>query len=655
MSGIVGVFTRDELPGRRELERIVGGLGTRGVERTGVWRCGGAVLGVGRYEWELDAEFSGPVLVSVAEDCVVAADAKLYHAADLRRRLASVGVEPRGDTPSDLIMAAWRAWGEECAYWLEGEFAFVIWDRLRRRVLCARDFSGRRPLYYADLGGTLVVGSTLSAVLAHPSCPTDLNIPVLAATAGQMPAAAGDETCYSAIRVVPAAGDLHWSEETGVWLGRHWEPRPAAGVADLSFEAAAEELRELLTVAVRERLAGEGATSVWMSGGWDSTAVFGIGKEYLRREGNVRELLPVSISYPEGDPGREDEVILQIAERWGSPVHWLESESIPFFAEDPLAGAAERDEPLAHLYEFWNRSLAIGSRRLGTRVALDGYGGDQLFQISDIYLTDLLQRGRWLELAREWRVRWSVLGRRYLWRFSLRPLVPGWLLDLHARLTGSERALYSHLEWPVPPWVVPEVARRFDLIGRSRAYLPSSGWGDHAAGEMRWYLTNPLLAHFSSQLSHFGLREGVEARSPLFDRRLVEFALARPRRERASGRETKLLLRRAVRGLLPDEVLAPRPYRTGQTFGYSNRRMREGFPGLYADLFRSPLVLAELGLVDPKALRRSLDEYLERGVGSFQRVSLYYTLHLELWLRTRLRAGATGEAKREVPAVVEVA
>jgi len=652
MSGIVGVFTRGGLPGRAELERICGGLGSRGVELLAVWRGEGAGVGVGRYEWELEGDFSGPVLVLEGPDCVVAADAKLYHTADLRRRLRAAGVTPEGDTPSHLIQAAYRAWGEACAYWLEGEFAFVVWDKMVRRALCARDFSGRRPLYYAQLGDTLVVGSTLSAVLAHPACPSDLNLPVIAATTGLLPSAAGDETCYRAIRVVPAAGDLSWSAELGLRVGRHWEPKPAAGVAGMSTERAAEELRELLTVATAERLAPEGRTTVWMSGGWDSTAVFGVGQALLRRESRGRELLPVSISYPEGDPGREDETIVQIAGMWQVPVHWLHSESIPLFAADPVVSAAQRDEPLAHLYEHWNRSLAAGSRVVGTRVSMDGYGGDQLFQLTDIYLADLLQRGRWLELAREWRVRWGVLGRRYLWRFTLRPLVPGWLLDLGARLAGSDRALYSHLERAVPPWVEPEVARRFDLIGRSRSYLPKPGWGRRAESEMLWYLTHPLLAHFSSQLAHFALIEGVEARSPLFDRRVVEFALARPRWERASGRETKILLRRAVRGLLPDEVLAPRPYRTGQTFGYSDRRMREAFPGLFAELFRSPLVLAELGLVNPKVLQHSLREYLERGASSAQRVALFYTLQLEWWLRSRLR----GEpARQEVGAAAPVA
>src|SRR4029077_9555993 len=114
-----------------------------------------------------------------------------------------------------------------------------------------------------------------------------------------------------------------------VRLERNWDV-PAIGTGStLRFEEAAEELRALLQRAVAERLSTSGPTAVWMSGGWDSSAVFAAGKSLLQHEGGARDLLPVSISYPEGDPGREDELIEQIAGHWGSPVHWLRVDDIP--------------------------------------------------------------------------------------------------------------------------------------------------------------------------------------------------------------------------------------------------------------------------------------------------------------------------------------
>src|SRR5690606_17634024 len=116
-------------------------------------------------------------------------------------------------------------------------------------------------------------------------------------------------------------------------------------------------------------------------------------------------------------------------------------------------------------------------------------------------------------------------------------------------------------------------------------------------------------------------------------------------------KETKLLLRSAMRGLLPDDVLAPRPYRTGITGGYSHRGMVELFPELLERTLRKPLILEELGIVDTDALRRAYVEYPRRG-DSATRVNLYYTLQTELWLRARERGRADrGEAEMAAAAV----
>jgi len=97
-----------------------------------------------------------------------------------------------------------------------------------------------------------------------------------------------------------------------------------------------------------------------------------------------------------------------------------------------------------------------------------------------------------------------------------------------------------------------------------------------------------------------------------------------------------VLLRRAAAGLLPETVLAPRARRTGVTSGYSSREMRRHYPTLFGDVFKSRLLLAELGVVEPRVLRQSVDDYLTRG-GDFLRVALFHALKTELWLRAHLK------------------
>ena len=628
MSGILGVF-RPEDRGAPDpaVDLMLEALRRRGKNRCEVWHSEGATLAVARYSWELEPDFSGPVLLVIEPDLVVAADASIYYRIELGNRLKAAGYEPAGSSPSQLIAAAYRAWGDRCVEHIEGEFAFIVWDRHRRRALCSRDFLGNRPLHYSDRGSTLVVGSTIGAVIAHPEVPRDLDLASLGAAAAGFHAA-GPETCYASVRIIPAGSSLTWREGTVAGPARHWEPEVEPD-SPLSFREAAEELRHLLTAAVRERMAPAGVSTVWMSGGWDSPAVFAAAQALLQSDRSGRQLLPISISYPEGDPGREDELIEAIASRWKTPIRWLHIAEIPYFPPQPESAAP--DEPYRHPFEFWNRALALGTRVAGSRVALDGNGGDQIFQVSPLYLADLFRAGRWLALARDWRAL-GAAGFRTLFSLAIQPNLPPAMLRAAARVRGRRLPVVGE-RW-TPTWFREEFLRRFRLGERDLACLPDPRIPGRARAESEWYWKSAFLQRAISQLGSFALEEGVELRSPLADRRIVEFALRRPREERATGAETKLLLRKAMQGLLPPEVLATRTRRTGTTDGFAHREMSRHLPARLASLLEQPVVLEELGIIDTTALRRAAASYRHPAQADL-RVALWSTYQAEWWLRTR--------------------
>src|SRR2546430_9937304 len=155
---------------------------------------------------------------------------------------------------------------------------------------------------------------------------------------------------------------------------------------DLFFFQAEDGIRDLTVTGVQ--------TCALPICGRDSPAVFGAGQHALRARRSERELRPVSISYPVGDPGREDELIAAIADSWSTPVDWLDIRGIPFF-DRPAERAAGRDEPYEPLYETLHRALAQASRAQGAHVVLDGWGGGQLFGADRSYLADLLRTRRW--------------------------------------------------------------------------------------------------------------------------------------------------------------------------------------------------------------------------------------------------------------------
>src|SRR3970282_813704 len=151
MSGFIAIVDpRTRLLGESGVSRMIAALSSRG-DRREVRRSGESVRAVVRFEWELADGFSGAALIVNDGDLSVAADASVYYRNDLVHALGAAGARPSGGPASHRIAAAYRAWGASCTRYIEGDYAFVVYDHANRRTFAARDFMGRRPLYYADI------------------------------------------------------------------------------------------------------------------------------------------------------------------------------------------------------------------------------------------------------------------------------------------------------------------------------------------------------------------------------------------------------------------------------------------------------------------------------------------------------------------------
>ncbi len=593
-------------------------------------RLSGAALGVARRPWQRTHDLAGHALIVRDGPLVVLTDATLYARRALLDRLEAAGERVAGSDPGYLIAAGWRAWGPRLVDHLIGDYAFVVWDADRVTLCAARDPMGSRPLFYTPLREGVGVASSSRALALLRGSEGDFNLRCLGAQVAGTLLAMGTDTAYSGVDHLRPGFRLLWENGT-CRVERFWRPPEAPDRRPGSIDDAAAEFRDLLRRVVRDRM-GTGANSVWMSGGWDSTAVFGAGSSALEVEPDAgASLRPVSIRYPEDDPGYEDPWITATAARWGTDVEWIESEEIPLL--DALVQRAGRaDEPPAHLYERWNVALARGSRRLGAHIALDGCGGDNLFQVSDVVMADELRRGRVDRAARIARARRS-LGWRYFVRHALIPLVPSGVLRGLSSVSSVNVPLH-YMELGRAHWVPDSFVRREGLRERDLAVLREMTGDSLAQSENMAFVMLPALAWGGSYMRGVLLEEGVEARSPLLDPRVIDFALRRPVADRVSEAETKMLLRMAVKGWVPDDVLAPRPYRTGTTSGYSTRQMRAAYPALLDRLFAEPLRVADLGIVDPGVLREAADEW-RTGRGDHFRTELFNTMRVEFWLRGR--------------------
>ncbi|HLV27031.1 MAG TPA: asparagine synthase-related protein [Gemmatimonadales bacterium] len=569
-------------------------------------------------------------LLAAAGKVCVAADASLVQrvqlAGELRRTGARLPAEP---DDAQLLLAAWQAWGEGMVRRVEGDIALVLWDADRMMFVAWRDHVGRRPLHWAQAGDQVVAGSTPGVLLANPNTPRGLSAMGLAAIAAGL-LEHPDETAWSDIRILPPGHLLTWSPGAPVHVRRVWDPPAFEQGAALPFQDARSELRRLLVSACAERMDSNRSTAVWMSGGWDSPAVYG-----AARAARAGEVFPVSMSYPKRDSGREDETIRAIAQFHKTEVHWASVNDAPLVMGDSASEQPDEDGPLVHPYRWWNRRMADVTVAAGAHTALDGAGGDQLFGLTPIFIAELLRRGRIVEARRAARAhgiatRPGKRGWMDWWQWGIRPLLPPFALQMAGFLRAGSAPL-GHLERAVPAWFTQREGLRSGLRQRARGWKPRRGESLGAA-ESRWYLTSAYAGRILAAQYSAALAGGVVLRSPLLDSRIVSLAATRPRVERAAGGETKRLLRSAAAEWLPSEVLAKRHSRTGLSTDYFRRELRMSLPGLLQSAGEMD-ALAGMGLVDPTAVAAAAADWLAGRAGDEQAMALLYTLRTELWAR----------------------
>jgi len=436
------------------------------------------------------------------------------------------------------VAEAYRRLGVECGRDLQGEFAFLLWDRARRVLIAGCDPVGTRTLAYALFGEGLLVSSRILALLRHPRVSRRLDPIYMAHALCDWWAQPPGTTAFTAIRRIRPGFALEWRD------GRTVERRVDALRFDRATgKAPAQEYYErfwtVMQQTVSDALAPPGPACVALSSGLDSSCV-AIAALARGEPLHALSLVAGAASGPDESTLTKRFVRSQAGLRC-DPVDCGDGELL----EDFRRSAPVPDEPnllSAAFVPAWLR-LAKEARARGFRVVLDGEGGDELFWLSSRF-GDLV-------LERDWK---AVLGylnargwRSTLWRQVIAPRLPG---RLHAAwAAGGDRRID-----PIPTWMTP-------------AFRSSEAV--HVALEQRrewlrkWRCSEVLPAVLDAAPT-VGSRQamrlldaavGIERRSPFLDRRVVEFAGTIPAALRIDPRQPKVFLRRALEGRVPAEVI----------------------------------------------------------------------------------------------------
>lgn len=607
-----------------DLARMCEALVCRGPDGQGVHMMAGAGLAQRRLSI-IDLRPAGIAPLSNEDGTIwVTLNGEIYNFRELRAELEERGHAFRTGTDTEVIVHLYEDYGADCVSRLDGMFAFAVWDARRRQLLAARDRLGKKPFYYAATAASLVFASSIDALRRHPAVSLEPDFAALDAylTYQYVPS---PRTAFTGIRKLPPAHRLLWDESSGVAVERYWAPPLASAERSPRHSREIEaELIERLLKAVQARLVADVPLGAFLSGGVDSSAVVA-----LMARVSERRVRTFSIGF--ADPAHDETRYARlVAERIGTEHHE--------FTVEPDAVAVLPDL-VRHYGEPFGDSSALPTYYLAklTRqhvtVALSGDGGDETFAGYDSYRTvSAWNRADQVPLAvrRGLDATFGTMMRQMSRAPVARKLGRGVAMlaspiegrfRLHSSIFKPEEkdAAYS----PTFRALLEAVPR--DLSGPADVQQPADVdpvdwmmWHD-----LQFYLPDCLMV----KVDVASMAHGLEVRSPFLDHHFVEFAATIPSQLKQDAGSGKRILKRALSGIVPEEVLQ----RPKQGFGVPLRRW---FGRELLDLLRGTLLddrAARRGLVNQRYVARLVDE-LSAG-GHDWSARLWALLWLELWFR----------------------
>lgn len=507
-------------------------------------------LGLGGY-WSKPgiALAGGGGAVIVDGGLVVVADTHFDNRPELAHALAIGPGAPDGA----VIAAAYRKWGLDCPARIEGAFAFALWDPARRRLLCARDLMGIRPLFYRHEGTDAVhFAQSASALTFDIDRTSTLRDEAIADFLyGRVLDAQG--TWFAGVERLPAGHSLVF-ERGELRLLRHSHITPAASEPGGDEPAT---LRTLLDSAVARRVEGSERVGALLSGGLDSSSIACLLRD--QRGGAGNSPLPVfSMMFREPERANERRHLDAVLATGGFEPHVLDMDGYA-----PLAGfekllAAMGGPTLSPNLACMGHVVALAAQR-GVSVLLDGHGGDEVVSHGYGLLNELAASGAWLSLLHEARGAADNYGRS---RLVLTRRVAGRQKRLDARIIAKLLAPFDYQASASAQQAPIHLLAR-DFVHRSRLSERLRGFAkpdDHATEQAQHLaaLSDPLQPYAFEVHAAFMRSMGAQARYPFWDRQVVEFCLGLPAREKLSRGWSRLVLRRAMAGVVPDSILQRR-------------------------------------------------------------------------------------------------
>ncbi|MGP4082102.1 asparagine synthase (glutamine-hydrolyzing) [Pseudalkalibacillus sp. R45] len=507
------------------IQKMATTLGKRGPDATTHWTAPHVAFGHARLI-VVDPAGGGQPMQKVHHSNLytMVYNGELYNTEDIRKVLASKGHRFDSHSDTEVLLTSYIEWGEQCVDHLNGIYAFAIWDEKHEQVFMARDRLGVKPLFYKEQSGSLIFGSELKAILAHPDVKAEVDREGLQEIFGLGPSRTPGHGVYKGINELRAGHALRL-DRNGLRIWRYWDVKSEEHTD--SLDETVEQVRWLLKDAVERQLVADVPVCTFLSGGVDSSAISAFASRFFQQEGRGA-LHTYSIDYEENDKyfkkstfqPNSDGPWIQIMRDYLKTVHHssvIENTKLQHYLTAAvhmrdLPGMADVDSSLLWFCEEIKQQFTVG---LSGECADEIFGGYPWF-----YRPELLERDAfpWMH---------STAERESILRPDLRKK-----LDLKNYV--HDRYQQTINETPKLDGEEPAEARRREMF-----YL-----------NMHWFMATLL-----DRKDRMSMGASLEVRVPFADHRIVEYAWNIPwEMKMFEGRE-KGILRKALEGTLPHEIL----------------------------------------------------------------------------------------------------
>ncbi|MFN2582926.1 MAG: asparagine synthase (glutamine-hydrolyzing) [Candidatus Dormibacteria bacterium] len=524
MCGIGGFWGR---PDRALLERMTESLVHRGPDDVGYFEDGVASLGFRRLSI-IDLEHGNQPMSMDGGKLQIVYNGEVYNFRELRDELQAAGHTFNTACDAAVVLHAYAQWGTDCFARFNGMWALAILDERDERgakLVLARDHFGIKPLFYAQNGGRVLFGSEIKAILQDATFPRAVDEQQMYEYLHYGLFDHNDATFFKGVRQVPAAAHAVITGVDSISETKYWTPKLSE-----AGDATPEAFRAVFERAVQRRLVADVPVGICLSGGLDSSSICTVMaqqlRDHVRDTESLGDRLKTFSAFFPGDAIDESAYIKTVLDKTGADSSVVEPTEIDFIREME-AWVWHMEEPMVSSAPFamW---MVMRLARKQVKVVLDGQAGDELLAGYDhypyVFLRQLLRDRSWMKFVRE-----AWLLRDIVWPLARRRL---WERRHHASVGELLRDEFVQRHSPPEDDRVPD-----DLKLR-------------LLQDFLTYSLPPLLRYEDrASMAH-----SLEARLPFLDQELVEHVLRLPASAIIDQGWTRAVVRKALHGVLPEEV-----------------------------------------------------------------------------------------------------